>query len=397
MSSQYVTEAYLQKQVEEHAALQIGRVMLDLAFGSGHDSARVMSAIADPDYVNNGRINVSVRFGLKRMINGKLVITSEQRKWFTVDFESPTYDTSGSGIFKSGPPHILTDGRVSTGEYTTVDNQTSNPIEHEIEKTVEESESSSISLSESLELKSGTTVEAGTDTAKVSQALEVTLGISKESTKDHSSTIGETITDKLKVDLDEKLTVSYNESRVTVDQPVDIASPIDWAKITITTRELGYDSGPNSPYLFAKVNDKLWSKKAGTLWSFHVGGWIQFGSLVRGYDVRAPLIKRWHEGHVSADARAALSIMETAELRRVIFKGVRRSNNNKSASYAAYVVTGWDGQKIDDVFGNAGTPIGELDKLAKRKIHVNKIDKLRGIDNQVNDSLDELAKRINVA
>ena len=101
---------------------------------------------------------------------------------------------------------------MSTGEYTTVDNQTSNPIEHEIEKTVEESESSSISLAESLELKSGTTVEAGTDTAKVSQTLEVTLGISQESTEDHSTTVGETITDKLEVEPDEKLVVSYNES-----------------------------------------------------------------------------------------------------------------------------------------------------------------------------------------
>ena len=50
MASKYVTEAYLQKQVEEHAALQIGRVMLDLAFGSGYADARVAGAYADPDY-----------------------------------------------------------------------------------------------------------------------------------------------------------------------------------------------------------------------------------------------------------------------------------------------------------------------------------------------------------
>ena len=258
MPSQYVTEAYLQKQVEERAALQIGRVMLDLAFGSGTADAHVVGAYADPDYIKNGRINVSVRSKLKRIVHGKPAFFTDQRKWFSVDFESPAYDTSGSGIFNSGPPHVLDDGRVSTGEYTTVDNQTSNPIEHEIEKTVEESESSSISLSESIELKSGTTVEAGTDTAKVSETLEVTLGISQESTEDHSTTIGETITDKLEVEAGEKLVVSYNESRATVDQPVDIAAPLDWSRITITTRELEYASGPNSPYLFAKANDHLW-------------------------------------------------------------------------------------------------------------------------------------------
>ena len=59
MPSPYVTEAYLQKQVEQHAALQIGRVMLDLAFGYGPDIAHVVGAYADPDYVKNGRFNVS--------------------------------------------------------------------------------------------------------------------------------------------------------------------------------------------------------------------------------------------------------------------------------------------------------------------------------------------------
>ena len=197
MPSQYVTESYLQKQVEQKAALQIGRVMLDLAYGSGLNEAKVVGAYADPDYVNNGRINVSVR-DQEKSTSSTARSSSIRRNvsGSSVDFEGPVYDTSGSGIFNSGPPHVLDDGRVSTGEYTTVDNQTSNPIEHEIEKTVEEAESSSISLSESIELKSGTTVEAGTDTAKVSETLEVTLGISKDSTSDHSSTVGETITDK---------------------------------------------------------------------------------------------------------------------------------------------------------------------------------------------------------
>ena len=108
--------------------------------------------------IHNRRINVSVRSQRKRLVHGKPVFTHVVAKWFSVDFKGPAYDTAGSGIFKDGTPHVLTDGRVSTGEYTTVDNQTSNPIEHEIEKTVEESESSSITLAESLELKSGTTV-----------------------------------------------------------------------------------------------------------------------------------------------------------------------------------------------------------------------------------------------
>ena len=367
MPSPYVTEAYLQKQVEQHAALQIGRVMLDLAFGYGPDIAHVVGAYADPDYVKNGRFNVSVRSKVKRWRDGKPVYVHEFGKWFSVDFDAPVYDTSESGIFNSGPPHILDDGRVSTGEYTTVDNQTSEPVEHEIEKTVEESDSSSITLGQSLELKNGTTIEAGTDTAKVSDTFEETLGISKESTSDHATTVGETISDKLTVDPDEKLVVAYNEARATVDQPVNIASPLDWGRITITTRELIYGSGPNSPYLFAKFNDQLWDKIDGAVRTFHVGGWVQFGSLVRGYDVRAPFIKRWYEGHVGGDARAALDAMEQTALRRVSFNGNRRSSNNDSASYGAYIANGWDNDRIEDVFGQDGTPVDELDKLAKRK------------------------------
>ena len=49
------------------------------------------------------------------------------------------------------------------------------------------------------------------------------------------------------------------------------------------------------------------------------------------------------------------------------FSGIRRSANQKNADYAAYVVTGWDDGKIHDTFGKDGTPVDELDKLAKRK------------------------------
>ena len=51
-------------------------------------------------------------------------------------------------------------------------------------------------------------------------------------------------------------------------------------------------------------------------------------------------------------------------------------------------MTGWPDQKVDDVFGNDGTPVDELDKLAKRKKHFNNIDKLRGIYNPINDLIE---------
>ena len=362
-SSPYVTEAYLQKQVEQHAALEVGRVMLDLAFGSGYDNAEVTGAYADKDYIKNRTVNVYVKMTLRNS-KGAFNYT---RPLFTVAFGRPLYDTDESGVFNKGKPHILDDGRVSTGEYTTVDNQTSEPIEHEIEKTVEEAESSSVSLTESLELKSGTTIEAGTDAAKVSQTLEATFGIAKTATEDHSTTQGEAIKDTEEVDPEEQVVISYNEARAVVDQPVNIAAPLDWQKITITTHELVAASGPNSHYLYGDANRHLWDGSDGSARWFHVDGWVAFGSLVRGFDLRAPGLRKWYQGHLSSDARAALDLMEGTALRRLSFNGNRRSNNNKSASYAAYIVNGWDGDRIEDAFGQDGTPVDELDKLAKRK------------------------------
>ena len=337
--------------------------MLDLAFGTGHDNAEVTGAYADKDYVNNRTVNVDVRMTLRNS-KGAFNYT---RPLFTVKYGGPIYDTDESGVFNKGQPHILDDGRVSTGEYTTVDNQTSEPIEHEIEKTVEEAESSSISLTESLELKSGVTVEAGTDAAKVSATLESTFGISKTATEDHSTTQGEAIKDTLQDDAGEKLCISYNEARAVVDQPVNIASPLDWKQMTITTHELVAASGPNSPYLYGPANRHLWGGSHGSSRWFHVDGWVAFGSFVRGFDLRAPGTRKWYQGHLSSDARAALDLMEGTALRRLSFNGNRRSNNNKSASYAAYIVNGWDGDRIEAVFGKDGTPVDALDKLAKRK------------------------------
>ena len=37
--------------------------------------------------------------------------------YFTVTFGQDVYDTSGGGIANAGPPNVLKDGDVSTGEY----------------------------------------------------------------------------------------------------------------------------------------------------------------------------------------------------------------------------------------------------------------------------------------
>ena len=60
--------------------------------------------------------------------------------------------------------------------------------------------------------------------------------------------------------------------------------------------------------------------------------------------------------------------------RRLRFFGLRPGSGRRpfvlrrGPSFAfSVIVTGWPDQKIDDVFGKDGTPVDELDKLAKRK------------------------------
>ena len=358
MPDPYITEAYLQQQIEQKAAQAICCVMLDLACGTGAYGARISSVRPDQDYTKN------------RTFNGYVAGYGHTgtRRWFSVAFGAPVYDTQNSGVVNTGPPHILQSGEVSTGQYQRIGNRTSEPIGHEIKKTVEESQGSEVSITESLELKSGVTVEAGTDAAKVSAALETTFGISKSSTQDHSTTVGEEIDDTITIDPDEEVATVYTEDRGVVDQGVQIEAPLDWGRITIGTSTLGYDSGPNSPYLYASANHALWDKTEGSQQWFHVNSWVALGSLLRGYDIRATTeLRRWYEGHRSADARSAMDTMDGVMLRRLSFSGNRRSSDNKSASYVAYVVTGWDDQKIHETFGTDGEPVDDLDKLAKRK------------------------------
>ena len=355
MTDPYITEAYLQQQIEQRTASDICQVLIDLAYGTAY-GVHIARVIPDTNYATN------------RTFNGFVNLGGHTRRWFSVAYDAPVYDTHDSGVVNTGPPHILQSGEVSTGEYEKVGNSTSEPIRHKIEKTIEESTSSEVSLTESLELKNGTTVEAGTDAAKVSDTLESTFGVSKSSTQDHSTTEGEAIEDEITIDPDEDVVTVYTEDRGVVDQGVQIESPLDWGKITVGTYELGYGSGPNSPYLYASENHALWDRIDGSFQWFHVNGWVALGSLLRGYDVRATTeLRRWYQGRRSADAKAAMDRMDGVALRRLSFSGNRRSSDSKSASYAAYVVTGWANDKIDQTFGKEGIRVDELDKLATRK------------------------------
>ena len=212
--------------------------------------------------------------------------------YFPITFGQNVYDTSGGGIANAGKPNVLSGGDVSTGLYNTVDNETGEPISHKVSKTLTTVDSSSTSLTESIELTNQTTLEAGTDTAKVSDTLEEKFGISKTSTSDHSESSETVIEDEITVDIDEKVATVYTEDRGVVDQAVDINALCDWGSIRIGLDSFFHDSGPKSHYLFDPRNTLI--KGSRTQHYFEVNGWDALISVLMGYDIRAPGLRAWY-------------------------------------------------------------------------------------------------------
>ena len=78
----------------------------------------------------------------------------------TFTFDGYDYDKASGSVTQGKCTQLPGAGVATTGEFTTVRNGTDASIEHKISKTVEESNSTSVSLDESVELSNKTTVEA---------------------------------------------------------------------------------------------------------------------------------------------------------------------------------------------------------------------------------------------
>ena len=160
MPDPFVTEEYLRYQVER----KVSRLMADYL---------AVVYTRDP----HGMVVVEHRHPSEEKftfeLNGPEPDSRRWGKpaWVDVTFDGPLYDPAG-GHFTTGACRQLPGGPEQTGEFTTVDNtQGTQEIEHEIEKSVTEESSSEVSFSENVELSNKTTIEAGTDTAKVSDEL----------------------------------------------------------------------------------------------------------------------------------------------------------------------------------------------------------------------------------
>ena len=160
---QLVTEEYLRRQLDIDIAQVWALPLAEMMAGPAHRFPTRIVGVRAETWDRDRMVHLTVVLndgpGVQRHIP------------MTFTFNGPNYDTDSGSVTTGKCTQLPGAGVATTGEFTTIHNKTDAVITHEIDKTITESTSTSISLSESLELSSGVTVEAGTDAAKVSSQL----------------------------------------------------------------------------------------------------------------------------------------------------------------------------------------------------------------------------------
>ena len=278
--------------------------------------------------------------------------------WYRIeiDFNGADYNTDGGSVTTGECRQRPGAGVATTGEFTTIENELSTPIEHQISKTVTETTASHITLTESLELTSGVTVEAGTDVAKVSATLETKFGVSKEQTEDHSVETSVTVSDTAEVAPHETAAFVYTTDDVAQDCDVHINATGDWHAPVIRLPFLTGSKLPFADYSNYHTLTQHCSVLKGN--EIHL---TEADDLVRislGYSVKCQQSASFS---FSATAHAALETMQDSASRHISFDGTRHSVAKKDASYKAYDVTGQDQGCVSDALDDVGTPVDSLD------------------------------------
>ena len=370
---QLVTEEYLRRELDLKVAALWALPLAEAMAGPAHAQTRIVGVTAQTwDKDHTVRLTAVMNDG-----------PGQQRHIpMSFNFGGPNYDTS-SGSVTTGACHKLAGAGVSTtGEFTTIENHTDSIVVHKISKTVTESTSSSITMSESLELTSGVTVEGGTPIGgSVSASLESTFGISKESTEEHSKETSVTVEDEIEVPGQSTYVTIFTTDDSAVDCAVSINAEADWSDIKVTV-SFPVELKPN----FKKEGDR-WSDlcrvrptpyanlcimlKGDGLDDGKGQAKIGFGQgddvyrYFRGYDVRCPDCGKLD---LKAGARANMAKMSDPTSRWISFEGVRHSTTKSDASYKLYDVTGQSTECLADKLSKAGVPITTIDSDGDGKI-----------------------------
>ena len=359
---QLITEQFLRRQLDIKVTRDWALVIAEMFCGPTHKApSRVLTSADtwDDDHTVKFTVVLNDAPGVQRHFRGEIV------------FGGPNYDT-GAGDVLEGKCHRLPGGgQQSTGEYQTFDNVAgSQPLAVSKGFNVTESTASSITVSESLEMSSGTTIEAGEGVAKVSAELSTTFGISKDETNDQAYSEEKTLQLDFEVPVPRVIAIAGAVNNSAMDCEVKIGAPGDWASILVIISPPDSSEFPGHYWdRLPDVQPTTYANQVrlmrGTLVDYRSHGWArmtfdQSDAVYRaamGYDVRNPYPG---EMQYSAGARAALARMSDAKSRWISFEGVRHSTAGKDAEYKEIDVTGIDPDDVADVLGHAGTPVGEL-------------------------------------
>ena len=291
---------------------------------------------------------------------------------FEVIFGGPAYAAGGS--VTTGDCRELPGGVQTTGEYIERDNERDELLEVEIEHATAEISSHSTSLTQSLELDSGQTIEAGASfggvEAKATISFEEHFRLESGSVASESTEHDEAVKDITEVAAHEEATFVFTVNAGATDCALTIDATGDWTALSITLpRDRPYHGdtwcgspsddpnhlspsfrgrGPNGDLL---LRSDAVDKRTCTI---HLDSADAIVRLVTGYDVRCP-----HCGDIafSALAQRALDWFGQPESRHVSFDGRRRSASHKDASYRAYNTTGFDSTCVHDIVDDIGTPV----------------------------------------
>ena len=369
---QLVTLNYLRQQVDIARAIDIGRIVMDLAWGPHIDWK--LHSYPDTDWYNNSIIHVEAHHG-----EHQDTVTKDVK--FKIYFGKYLYDTGGGGFELSNCRTSAQASDTSTGEFTNFDNRGGDSkIDIDFTKSVEEGTDVSTTLDESVQISSSLTLEAGTDIAKASATLESTFGIDKSKTEDKHETTQASVEVSGSVPKGNWERVVYTVGPSTTICDVRMSGLVDWADIQIEwpniyTSEIRDPDGHGGWHVWSSTRHDLipWNNNQQIMinseWlDYHVPNndfkvsllkLTQIDDLLRIFNGTTSRCTGCNHLSFSNDAKAAFAKLSDPRSRHVSWRGTQTTHARADAGYEFVDVTKFSGKCLSQ-FSQKGITVTEL-------------------------------------
>ena len=262
---------------------------------------------------------------------------------------SDRFYQSGGKVMRSDPKD-LDSGVVTTGEYSSIRNHGSEPIRHQVDKSVElqQSQTSELSAGITLDLTSKESASYGGVSADLEQHLGIT--VNKTESQSSSKTVTTTFSDEVTVDPGEEVAIVYQKTNKHYAQDYSIDALIDLSFCLW----LGHDPhwGSKSHYLTSGQNDDLWEKKHEKMCFDSIHDFVGF---LLGFDVRAPAMHGYHD-KMNDRAKRALDVLEnnTHNMLSLVLTGTDYIVHDDDADYSVQDISGLSDDEVKEKYGVKG-------------------------------------------